>query len=125
MSQLCDGSTPFLDGELSGEDAARFEAHWPQCAACRETVEQQRWIDGALRADEWTRHSAPATVLTATADAIRIAEPAENGWRRALAGGLAAAASLALLAAWQLRDAPCSPRLRRGVGRHADRRRPT
>ena len=41
-----------------------------------------------------------------------------------LAGGLAAAASIALLAAWQYAQPAFSPRLRRGVGHHAGRRRP-
>jgi hypothetical protein len=98
----------FLDEELGNEDAVRFEAHLPQCATCREMVEQQRWIDAALRADEVTRHTAPATVLTATAEAIRIARRKQR-LRRMLAGGFAAAASVALLAAWQLREPSAAP----------------
>jgi hypothetical protein len=97
----------FLDGELGREDAVRFEAHLSQCATCRETIEQQRWIDGALRADEVTRYAVPATVLAATADAIRIARRKQLS-RRMLAGSLAAA-SITLLAAWQLREPPVAP----------------
>jgi anti-sigma factor RsiW len=98
----------FLDGELGNEDAVRFEAHWPQCATCRETVEQQRWIDGALRADEVTSHAAPAVILSATADAIRITRQKQR-LRRMLAGGFAVAASIALLAAWQLGEPSAAP----------------
>ena len=98
----CTQLDAFLDGELGDKDAARFEAHLPQCVTCREAVEQQLWIDGALRADEVTRHAAPATVLTTTAAAIRIARRKQR-LRQVLAGGLAAA-SVALLAAWQLHE---------------------
>jgi anti-sigma factor RsiW len=104
----CARLNAFLDGELRGEDAAGFEAHLPQCTSCRATVEQQRWIDGALRSDELTRHSAPAMVLAATAAAIRIARRKQR-LQRLLAGGLAAAASVALLAVWQLREPPVVP----------------
>lgn len=96
----------FLNGELGSEDAVRFEAHLPQCATCREAIEQQRWIDGALRADEVTGHAAPTTVLTAAADAIA---RRKQRLGRLLAGGLAAAASIALLAAWQLYEPNAAP----------------
>jgi len=104
----CELLDAFLDGELSAADAERFESHALQCDDCREAAAQQRWIDGALRADELTRHSVPATVLAATADAIRIARRKQR-LRRMLAGGLAAAASVALLAAWQLREPIAAP----------------
>ncbi len=105
---LCARLDAFLDGELGDAEAAGFEAHWPRCATCRETVEQQRWIDGALRADEVTSRSAPAVILAATADAIRITRRKQR-LGRILAGSLTAAASIALLAAWQLREHPAAP----------------
>ena len=103
---MCELLDAFLNGDLSDADAA-LEAHASQCDDVARQP-QQRWIDGALRADEVTGHAAPATVLAAAADAIAIARRKQR-LRRMLAGGLAAAASIALLAAWQLREPVSAP----------------
>lgn len=105
---LCDRLDAFLDGELSIADAARFEAHWPQCDDCRESVRQQRWIDDALRADEAAAQTAPPTLRAATAEAITDVRHKQR-LRRMLTGSLAAAASVALLATWQLRAPHLAP----------------
>jgi predicted anti-sigma-YlaC factor YlaD len=105
---MCELLDAFLDGELSAADAARFEAHSLQCDGCREAAAQQRWLDAALRADEIAGRTAPAAMLTAAADAIVIVQRKQRV-RRMLAGGLAAAASVALVAAWQLREPPVAP----------------
>jgi hypothetical protein len=105
---MCELLDAFLDGELSAADAARFEAHSSQCDICREAAAQQRWLDAALRADEITGHAAPAAMLTATADAIVIVQRKQRA-RRLLAGSLAAAASFAILAAWQYRSPLSAP----------------
>jgi anti-sigma factor RsiW len=44
----CTSLDDFLLGELPADAASRFAAHLGQCAACREAVDQQRWIDGLL-----------------------------------------------------------------------------
>ena len=104
----CELLGAFLDGELKAAEMASFEAHLLQCADCRESVTQQRWIDGALRADEVATQTAPSSVLAATAKAITNVRRKQR-LRRMLAGSLAAAASVALLAAWQLREPPLAP----------------
>lgn len=104
----CDLLDAFLDGDLNAAEMASFEAHLLQCADCRESVTQQRWIDGALRADEVATQTASSTLLTATAEAITTVRRKQR-LRHMLAGSLAAAASVALLAAWQLRDSPLAP----------------
>ena len=104
MDQLnpntCELLDAFLDGELNAAEMASFEAHLSECADCRESVRQQRWIDGALRAHEVTAQTAPSTVLMATAEAITDVRRQQQR-RRMLTTSLAAAASVALLAAWQ------------------------
>lgn len=99
---------PFLDGELVGVEAARFEAHLRLCAACREGFEQQRWIDAALRCEDAAELAAPAALLATTADSLALARRRAYR-RRLLAGGLAAAATIALLAAWQMHEPIAAP----------------
>ena len=104
----CDLLDAFLDGELNAVEMAGFEAHLSQCADCRESVTQQRWIDGALRVNEVATQTAPPTLLAATAEAITTVHRKQR-LRRMLAGSLAAAASVALLAVWQLREPTLAP----------------
>jgi anti-sigma factor RsiW len=104
----CDLLDAFLDGELNAAEMASFEAHLSQCADCAESARQQQWIDGALRASEGAARVAPPVVLAAIADVRR-----KQWLQRLLAGGLAAAASVAIVAAvaWHtLRLAPGSAR---------------
>jgi anti-sigma factor RsiW len=105
---LCERLDAFLDGELSDADAPRFEVHASQCDECRDAAAQQRWLDAALRSDEIAGRTAPARMLAETANAIRFARRKQR-LRRMLAGGLAAAASVALVAAWQLREPHAAP----------------
>jgi hypothetical protein len=44
----CDILDAYLADDLSPVDRARFEAHVPHCNACRDAMDQQRWIDGLL-----------------------------------------------------------------------------
>ena len=104
----CELLDAFLDDELNAAEMASFEAHLSECADCRESVRQQRWIDGALRADEVTAQTAPSTVLMATAEAITDVRRQQQR-RRMLTTSLAAAASVALLAAWQLQTPNLAP----------------
>jgi len=104
----CELLDAFLDGELNAVEMASFEAHLSQCDDCREAVRQQKWIDGALRADEAASQTAPHALLAATAEAIMNVRRKQR-LRRLLAGSLAAAASVALLAAWQLRAPHLAP----------------
>ena len=112
MDQLnpntCELLDAFLDGELNALEMASFEAHMSQCTDCRESVRRQQWIDGALRANEVAAHTAPLAVLAATAEAITDVRRKQR-LRRVIAGSLAAAASVALLAIWQPRAPHLAP----------------
>jgi hypothetical protein len=44
----------YLDMQLSGDERCAFVEHMSTCAACREAVDEQRWIDELLRSDEAT-----------------------------------------------------------------------
>jgi len=104
----CELLDAFLDGELNSVEMASFEAHLSQCADCRDSLRQQHWINSALRANEVATQTAPPVLLEATAEAITNVRRKQR-LRRMLAGSLAAAASVALLAAWQLRDPSAAP----------------
>jgi anti-sigma factor (TIGR02949 family) len=67
--------SPYLDGELVGEDRAEFEAHVRDCPACRSSLEQEQAVVRAIqealplyeaplalreRVDRLVRESAPA-----------------------------------------------------------------
>lgn len=112
MDQLnpntCELLDAFLDDELNALEMASFEAHLSQCTDCRESVRQQQWIDGALRVNEVAAHTAPLAVLAATAEAITDVRRKQR-LPRMIAGSLATAASVALLAAWHLREPPLPP----------------
>ena len=49
---LCERLDAFLGGDLSQSAESAFAAHLDQCAACREAVDQQAWIEGLLRSRE-------------------------------------------------------------------------
>jgi anti-sigma factor RsiW len=42
----------YLDMELPSDATRAFVAHLAMCAACRDAVDEQRWIDELLRSDE-------------------------------------------------------------------------
>ena len=55
-------ASPFVDGELAGDDMQRFETHLPGCDPCRRVTQDYRRIDTAARApvptvtaEEWDR----------------------------------------------------------------------
>jgi predicted anti-sigma-YlaC factor YlaD len=52
MSTECEYLDAFLDGDLSSEVRDLYEAHLHLCEACREAVNQQRWIDDLLSSPE-------------------------------------------------------------------------
>jgi anti-sigma factor RsiW len=104
---MCELLDAFLDEELNAVEMASFEAHLLQCTDCRESVRQQQWIDGALRADEVAAQTAPLSLLAATAEAITDVRRKQR--RGMLAGSLVAAASVALLVSWSWRTPTVAP----------------
>ena len=87
--------SPFLDGQLSGEEAARFETHVRSCAECREEFEALRTTRQLLRTMPMARLP---RAFTLEAVPKRVALPRAFFFLRA-ASGVAAAVFVALLAA--------------------------
>jgi anti-sigma factor RsiW len=99
MGSECDKLDAFLLSDLGGDDAARFERHLETCTACREAIDQERWLDELLRS--------PARVeLEPAPDAlrhsIRTSVSRHRRQRRLVAGVLAVAVALAVAAGWTL-----------------------
>lgn len=85
--ELCELLDDYLDGALPGEEVAAFAVHLCECAACREAVEEQQWIDGLLRSPAAVELELPLTAVAIPFVRIR---------RRRI---LAVAAAVALFAA--------------------------
>jgi anti-sigma factor RsiW len=98
LNSLCEHLDAFLDGDLSASERGVFEAHLPQCSACCEAVDQQRWIDELLASD--------------AAAELEASPPMVMSMRRRRWLVAAAAAGLAALAAWPLVPLP----RREGIG---------
>jgi hypothetical protein len=52
MSSDCDNLDDYLAGTLTGHAAAHFHSHLHACGECRETADEQRWIDSLLTSPE-------------------------------------------------------------------------
>lgn len=106
---------PWKDGELDPADAARIEGHIAACPACAAQARFEKWFAGEVRrlAD---RPRAPERLAQRVSFELRRAQRARRV-RRAVwaAGGVAAAAGLALLVVFVTRG-PVS-----GSGSVADR----
>jgi|RhiMethySRZTD1v2_1073278.scaffolds.fasta_scaffold859011_2 anti-sigma factor RsiW len=99
MTCDCDKLDAYLLGELSAPDAAQFAQHLVQCDDCRETIEQQRWIDGLLRSTEAQELETPSDDLLLS---IRSVSPRNRRRTLRIACGLAAAAMLLIAAGWTM-----------------------
>jgi anti-sigma factor RsiW len=88
----------FLVGDLPADLAERFEQHLAECADCGAAVAEQRWIDGLLRSPEAQDLEAapPAAVDAVGGTILRLRR--RTAARRLI--GVAAAASVAAIAAW-------------------------
>ena len=97
--------SPYLDGELLGEDRADFEAHVRGCAACRASLEQEHAVVLAVQ-ESLPLYQAPASLRERVAELARAApaapaapaSPRSAGNGRSAWRALAAAASLVALA---------------------------
>jgi anti-sigma factor RsiW len=108
MTTTCDALrrliSPYLDGELLGEDRADFEAHVRGCAACRGSLEREHAVVLAIQ-EALPLYQAPAS-LRERVEQLALQRPAEaqppralRSWSvRALGRPLVAAASVAALA---------------------------
>ncbi len=97
MNHECDNLDAFLLGDLGGDAAERFARHLDECAACREAVDQQRWLDEVLQSPV-RAESEP--VPEGIVDAVRVSIGRRRRRQRVVAGVLATAAALAVAAGW-------------------------
>jgi anti-sigma factor RsiW len=107
MKCACEKLEAFLADDLPTDAARRFEAHLAACAACRDAVEQQRWIDGLLRSP--LRHELEAAPV-GVAESVREAIWRRRRLARFFVGGFAAAAAILVAAGWTMFSARQSDR---------------
>jgi hypothetical protein len=93
----CDNLDSFLTDDLSAEVASQFEAHLDHCERCRNTIDQQRWIDSLLCSRQSAALETPSTALR---ERFRQHASQHRRSTRLIACGLAAAAALVLAAGW-------------------------
>jgi anti-sigma factor RsiW len=96
--------SPYLDGELVGEDRAEFEAHVRGCPACRASLEQEHAVVLAIQ-EALPLYEAPVSLRERVEQQLLRQPPqaapsaARRAWAlRGLGRPLVAAASLAALA---------------------------
>ncbi len=112
MTSDCDNLDAYFADDLPVNAAMLFAQHIEQCATCREAVAQQRWINALLSSDACaTVEPIPPTLR----DTLRAAIARRRQAARFIACGLAAAATLAIVAVgWTLQlnrraDGPRDP----------------
>jgi anti-sigma factor RsiW len=82
--------SPFLDGELVGEDCAAFEEHVAACASCRASLAEERAVVVAVK-DALPLYEAPDRLREAVTRLLRTPSPRGVPWRAVLAASLTAA----------------------------------
>jgi anti-sigma factor RsiW len=95
MSSVCDNLDDYLAGTLSGDAAAHFNSHLHACEACREAVDEQRWIDSLLTSpDRLELEPTPRALVES------VARSASRSWfmRSRYVGAIIAAAAAVLVA---------------------------
>ncbi|HJS08444.1 MAG TPA: zf-HC2 domain-containing protein [Pirellulales bacterium] len=97
MSVECENLDAFLAGDLSPVDSNRFEAHLHSCDACREAINEQRWIDALLGSPERLVLEPVSSALTGP---VRDSILSRRRQSRLVACGLAAAAVLVIAVGW-------------------------
>jgi anti-sigma factor (TIGR02949 family) len=101
--------SPFLDGELVGEDRAAFERHVDSCAACRASLAQERAVV-KLVAEALPLYQAPPALRERIAGLLGVYQRRRGGpgWRMAAAVAAAALLAGSLWLAPRPRSAPAS-----------------
>lgn len=100
MKLECDHLDNYLADDLPADAATRFSQHLDHCEACREAVDEQRWINGLLRSDLRASLEPTPTALRETLYTT-IARRRQNA--RLIACGLATAVTVAIVAlGWTL-----------------------
>jgi anti-sigma factor RsiW len=97
MSAECEYLDAFLAEDLSPGDSNRFEVHLHRCDACRDAINEQRWIDALLGSPERLELE---PVSPALAGSVRDSILSRRRQARLIACGLAAAAVLVIALGW-------------------------
>ena len=93
----CSNLDTFLLGGLPADAESRFTAHLDHCETCRDTVDQQRWIDGLLTSPLARELESPPDQLI---DSFHKSVVARRRPTRLVACVFATAAALAIAAGW-------------------------
>jgi hypothetical protein len=97
MSNECDNLDAYLADDLLPALRERFEGHLVVCETCRETVNQQGWIDALLCSPERLElEPVPPVLMESVRDSIAL----HRRKARLVACGLAAAAVLLVAVGW-------------------------
>jgi anti-sigma factor (TIGR02949 family) len=96
--------SPFLDGELVGEDCAAFEEHVAACGSCRASLAEERAVVAAVK-DALPLYEAPERLREAVTGLLSARPVRRIPWV-AIAAGLAGAVAGTV---WLTRSAPPAP----------------
>jgi predicted anti-sigma-YlaC factor YlaD len=95
-SSDCEKLDPYLAGDLSGGEVVHFESHVEECTACRDTIDEQQWIEDLLQSPARIQlERTPATIL----DSVHVSLAHRRRMLQA-ACGFAAAAVLLIAVGW-------------------------
>jgi Putative zinc-finger len=97
MSVECENLDAFLADDLSPVDSNRFEVHLHVCDACREAINEQRWIDALLGSPERLELERMSPALIGS---VRDSILSRRRRARLIACGLAAAAVFVIAVGW-------------------------
>ena len=97
MSVECENLDAFLAADLSPDDYERYERHQLACEACREAINQHRWIDSLLSSPERLELEPVTPALTGS---VRESIAWRRQKARVIACSLAAAAVLVVAVGW-------------------------
>jgi hypothetical protein len=87
----------YLADELDSDAAQQFVTHMASCADCRQSAQEQVWIDGLLRSPELARLEAPTVEFTSSMKSTLAQSRQRAGL---IACAFAAAAALLVAAGW-------------------------
>jgi anti-sigma factor RsiW len=108
----CNKLDAYLADDLPAGEALRFESHLEECGACREAIDEQRWVDSLLQSPVRIQiERAPAELL----DSFHSSLPQRRRHVVQAACGLAAAAVLVIALGWlQLNRQAKQPSIAKG-----------
>jgi anti-sigma factor RsiW len=91
LNNDCHDLDAYLSDDMPGDKRAIFESHFEGCPACRDEVDQQRWIDDLLHSPARIQLDTPSVTIL---DSFRVSVAQRRRRILQAACGLAAAATL-------------------------------